>query len=233
MVGFTKESRREIVYNNIDHFAVIVAEGEYRGIKYVCVNRGTCPCAYVFLPSEFIDSHISDEYTIPGIQVHGGIDYIGNANELLALEDYDGICIGWDYDHNGDWTGHLSDEENREYGHHKYTTKILVGDCEKVIDQYYKILEDEQQEYDDDSQLTGRFLVENGFKTLFSNGDEDVFQISGDEMGGRWKIYIDLKKQEKSFVISQSPRRKYEGPILTIKNLKRIIRFFNLPISLK
>ena len=87
--------KKEIVYTSHRRIAVIVAEGEYKGVKYVCVNRGIHPCAYVFCTQEFLDKHATEYETIDGIYVHGGISYIGNANELLGLEDYDHPCFGW------------------------------------------------------------------------------------------------------------------------------------------
>lgn len=230
MVGGNKE----IVYNNIERFAVVIAVDKYRGMTYICVNRGMHPCAYVICPKDFLDKYYNpDEGIIPGIKVHGGIDYVGEVNELLGLEDYEGYCIGWDYGHAGDWTGKLSNEENIAYGHKKYTTKILVDDCKKVIDQYYQILDDERVDFNDESQLTHKILSHCGFKSVFGNGpdSEDALQLSGDENGNRWKIYIDLKKPTNTFIITQNPRMKYEGPILTVKDMKLAIKLFKLPLK--
>jgi hypothetical protein len=53
------DTSKEIVYTSHRKIAVIVAEGEYKGVKYVCVNRGIHPCAYIFCTQEFLDKHES------------------------------------------------------------------------------------------------------------------------------------------------------------------------------
>ena len=222
--------KKEIIYTPISRIAVIVAEGEYKGVKYVCVNRGIHPCAYVFCTQEFLDKHATEYETIDGICVHGGVSFIGNANELLGLEDYDHPCFGWDYGHAGDWEGYMSEDENMQFGHKKYTTDMLISDCENAIDQYLKVLEDDNQP--SDNTITKEFLQKNGFKSVFGDVDDSAWQISGDVAGKKWKIYIDLKTVNSSYAINQSPRRKYEGEITTKDDLKSIIQLFDIPIEI-
>lgn len=221
---------KEIIYNNINHFAVIVAEGIYKEIKYVCVNRGKYPCAYVMCSEDFLNTHSTDFNTIPGIDVHGGISYIGYAKDLLGLEDYDSYCFGWNYGHVGDWEGYLDDDENIKFGHKKYTTDMLISDCENAIDQYLEILK--RDELPSDNTITKEFLKKNGFKSIFGDMDDNAWQISGDVAGKKWKIYIDLKTANSSYAINQSPRRKYEGEITTKDDLKSIIQLFDIPIEI-
>lgn len=222
--------KKEIIYAPISRIAVIVAEGEYKGVKYVCVNRGIHPCAYVFCTQEFLDKHATEYNSIEGIHVHGGVTFIGNANELLGLEDYDHPCFGWDYGHLGDWAGYLDDDENTQFGHKKYTTDMIISDCENAIDQYLKVLEDDKQP--SDNTITKEFLQKNGFKSVFGDVDDNAWQISGDIEGKKWKIYIDLKTANSSYAINQSPRRKYEGEITTKDDLKSIIQLFDIPIEI-
>lgn len=222
--------KKEIVYTSHRKIAVIVAEGEYKGVKYVCVNRGIHPCAYIFCTQEFLDKHVTEYETIDGIYVHGGISYIGNAKELLGLEEYNHPCFGWDYGHAGDWEGYLEDEENIKFGHKKYTTDMIISDCENTIDQYLKILEDDKRP--SDNTITKEFLQKNGFKSIFGDVDDSAWQISGDVAGKKWKIYIDLKTANSSYAINQSPRRKYEGEITTKDDLKSIIQLFDIPIEI-
>ena len=141
--------KKEIVYNNINHFAVIVAAGVYRNVKYVCLNLGIHPAAYVMCSQEFLDKHVDEYETIEGIHVHCGITYVGNANELLGLEEYNSPCFGWDYGHAGDWAGYMSEEENIAFGHTKYTTNMLIKDCQDAIDQYLQILENDAHPVDE------------------------------------------------------------------------------------
>lgn len=222
--------KKEIIYAPISRIAVIVAEGEYKGVKYVCVNRGIHPCAYVFCTQEFLDKHATEYETIDGIRVHGGISYIGNANELLGLEDYDHPCFGWDYGHAGDWEGYMSEDENMQFGHKKYTTDMIISDCEGAIEQYLKVLEDDKRP--SDNTITKEFLQKNGFKSVFGDVDDSAWQISGDVAGKKWKIYIDLKTVNSSYAINQSPRRKYEGEITTKDDLKSIIQLFDIPVEI-
>ena len=151
--------KKEIIYTPISRIAVIVAEGEYKGVKYVCVNRGIHPCAYVFCTQEFLDKHATEYETIDGICVHGGVSFIGNANELLGLEDYDHPCFGWDYGHVGDWEGYMSEDENTQFGHKKYTTDMIISDCENAIDQYLKVLEDDNQPYIDLKTVNSSYAI--------------------------------------------------------------------------
>ena len=224
--------KKEIVYNNIDRFAVIVATGEYKGVKYVCVNRGKHPCAYVMCSQEFLDKHVNEWDSIDGIYVHGGVSFVGQANELLGLEDYDSPCFGWDYGHAGDWAGYISENENLAYGHRKYTTEMIVDDCQDAIDQYLNILKEDQEKPDDNSSLTKEYLGKVGFTPVL-DGIDDALQMSGGEVGKKWKIYIDLQHPNQSYALNQSPRRKYEGEITTFCDLKSIIQLFDIPITLE
>lgn len=224
--------KKEIVYNNIDRFAVIVAAGEYRGVKYVCLNGGRHPSAYVMCTQEFLDKHVDEYSTIEGIHVHCGITYVGKANKLLGLEEYDYPCFGWDYGHAGDWAGYISDEENEAFGHMKYTTDMLIEDCKDAIDQYLEILKRDTMSNDSNPILTKEILQKFGFKPVI-NGIEDALQMTSDEDGRRWKIFIDLHHNHMSYVLTQKPRKKYEGEIKTLDDLKYLVKLFNLPVNIK
>jgi uncharacterized short protein YbdD (DUF466 family) len=225
-------NKKEIVYNNIERFAVIVATGEYRGVKYVCLNQGKHPSCYVMCSQEFLDKHLDKTFnTIDGLHVHGGITYAGMADKLLGLEDYDSPCFGWDYGHAGDWAGYISEEQNQAYGHTKYTTDMLIKDCENAIDQYLAIQEKDTQVTEPNPNLTKDLLFKLGFTPML-NGIDDALRLEGNNDGKKWKIYIDLNTPSWSYVINQNPRRKYEGEITTLDDLKSIIQLFDLPVDL-
>ena len=226
--------KKELVYNDIDRFADIVAKGEYKGVKFVCLNRGACPAAYVMCTQEFLDKHADDEYnTIEGLHVHGGITYYGMANKLLGMEDFPYPCFGWDYGHAGDWAGYISDEENIAFGHRKYSTEMLIADCKSAIDQYLRILRKDANADVNNPILTKEYLKDIGFTPVI-NGIEDALQVSSgnDVPGKRWKIFIDLQNANKSYALNQSPRRKYEGEITTMDDLRSIIQLFDIPLKL-
>ena len=224
-------NKKEIVYNNIDRFAVIVASGEYRGMQYVCLNQGSHPSCYVMCSQEFLDKHTNEFNLVEGIRVHGGITYTGMADRLLGLEDYDSPCFGWDYGHAGDWAGTISDEQNLKYGHIKYTTEMLIKDCENAIDQYFYILKKDASVENPNPALTKDLLTKIGFVPVL-DGIDDSFRLEGDNNGKKWKIYIDLNTPSWSYVIHQEPRRKYEGEITTLDDLKSIVQLFDIPVDL-
>ena len=224
--------KKEIVYNNIKHFAVIVASGVYKNVQYVCLNLGIHPAAYVMCTQEFLDKHVDKYKTIDGIHVHCGITYVGKANELLGLEEYDSPCFGWDYGHAGDWAGYMSEEENIAFNHTKYTTDMLVKDCQDAIDQYLQILENDAHPVDNNI-ITKEALINLGFTEAHSGGLDDAYQISGEEYGKSWRIFIDLKNPSNSCVHNQNSRRSYEGEITTMGDLKSIIQLFDIPIEIK
>ena len=224
--------KKEIIYNNIKHFAVIVASGVYKNVQYVCLNLGIHPAAYVMCTQEFLDKHVDKYKTIDGIHVHCGITYVGKANELLGLEEYDSPCFGWDYGHAGDWAGYMSEEENIAFNHTKYTTDMLVKDCQDAIDQYLQILENDAHPVDNNI-ITKEALINLGFTEAHSGGLNDAYQISGEEYGKSWRIFIDLKNPSNSCVHNQNSRRSYEGEITTMGDLKSIIQLFDIPIEIK
>ena len=223
--------KKEIVYNNIKHFAVIVASGVYKNVQYVCLNLGIHPAAYVMCTQEFLDKHVDKYKTIEGIHVHCGITYVGKANELLGLEEYDSPCFGWDYGHAGDWAGYMSEEENIAFNHTKYTTDMLIKDCQDAIDQYLQILENDAHPVDNNI-ITKEALINLGFTPAHS-GLDDAYQISGEEYGKSWRIFIDLKNPINSYVHNQNSRRSYEGEITTMEDLKSIIQLFDIPVEIK
>ena len=225
-------NKKEIVYNNIERFAVIVAADVYKGVQYVCLNQGIHPSCYVMCSQEFLDKHLDKTFnTIDGLHVHGGITYTGMADKLLGLEDYDLPCFGWDYGHAGDWAGYISEQQNEKSGHTKYTTDMLIKDCENAIDQYLNILEKDSVVEDPNPVLTKDYLVSIGFTPVL-DGIDDALRIEGDNDGKKWKIYIDLNTPSWSYAINQNPRRRYEGEITTLDDLKSIIQLFDIPINL-
>ena len=124
----------------------------------------------------------------------------------------------------------MSDEENIAFNHTKYTTDMLIKDCQDAIDQYLQILENDAHPADNNI-ITKEALINLGFTQ--QSGFDDRYQISGEEYGKIWKIIIDLKNPSSSYVLNQNSRRKYEGEITTMGDLKSIIQLFDIPIEIK
>jgi len=224
---------KEIVYNNIPDFSEIVEENDYKEVHFICVNRGIHPCAYVICDPLFLKKHVTDGGYIAGISVHGGITYTGEINKLKGLDDHTGVCFGWDYGHYNDWAGYWSDEENLMAGQKKWNTADIIYECHKAIDQYLELLEkDAKLDPVQGPMLTKEILKDLGFHSIFENtkgDDESAFQKMGIYEGNKWRIYIDLQSPSLSYARNQSPRRKYEGSILTLDELKMVIDLLDIP----
>lgn len=141
-----KEDFLEMEYHKAESgFFEILAKKSYKDVNYVCISRGTHPCAYVFCGKEFLDNHSDEWGGLDCISVHGGVTFTGQANTLVGLSDYpdDIYCFGWDYAHASDWDGNFSESENA--GLHKYTTGDIINECENAITQYLEALETESK----------------------------------------------------------------------------------------
>lgn len=143
----TEILKQEIVYNNDAEISDIVVNTIYKGVRYVIINRGVHPCAYVECEKEFLDKYWSDENCDLecDIHVHGGVTYGGRFDDLRGCQGMDGYCFGWDYAHAGDWSGGLTDEQNGDA--RKYTAGMIVNECKNAIDQYLKVIEEAFVEY--------------------------------------------------------------------------------------
>jgi len=138
--------KQEICYNNDEDFFDIV-DTKYKGVRYVIINRGKHPCAYVECEKEFIDKYWDENnYEMKcDISVHGDVTYCGRFDDLRGCQGMEGYCFGWDYAHAGDWAGYLTDEQNGNA--RKYTVGMIVDECKNAIDQYLKVIEEAFVEY--------------------------------------------------------------------------------------
>lgn len=225
---------KELIYQN-KRIREVIADDYNKGVHYICVNIGDHPCAYVECTKEFLDKHHTTYGDIPDINVHGGVSWTGPISDLPGLQNYDGVWFGWAYNHAGDWTGHMSFEQNTKCGHRKYTTMDLITDCKDAIKQYLKMLDqDKEEEKKGLTDLTPEFLRGLGFMSIFNANVSDAqstMHLSGkDGTENKWKIYIDFKNQSKSYVYNQNPRRKYEGAINTVKDLRMAVSLCQIPI---
>ena len=134
---------KEMIYSpDYDHVEILEAS-EYKGIRYVIVNRGTHPCAYIAADKkcrEFVDE-----------SCHGGVTYNGD-----GIPGIDGAGVfywlGWDY-------GHLSDympAGNME-GRKRWTTAEIKEEVEQVIDKLFDYVMKEITDYLEKENIKGLY----------------------------------------------------------------------------
>lgn len=115
----------------------IITAGEYKGLQYAVVSDGNYPRCYTECSETFYKN--TDHEKID-LHPHGEMTYMGRFNDLRAFfhipKYVSKFCIGWDYGHYGDWIGRYEDVINRIEKNRKWTTRELVADCKKMIDQY-------------------------------------------------------------------------------------------------
>ncbi len=105
-----------------------IADGEYRGIPFYVLSFGTHPCAYVDIAPAGITFANPDD-----ISCHGGVAY---TDKRLATVEGEGIFIGWDYAHCGDYDGYRGAMYEYAFGAtKKWTTEEIVAECINIIDQ--------------------------------------------------------------------------------------------------
>lgn len=229
---------KELIYQSTYSLRQVIADDYFKGVRFLCVNIGDHPCAYIQSTQEFVDRHTDKYGNIPDLEVHGGVDHTGTFERMTGMENYDGVWIGWSYGHSGDWTGHMSNEKNTKCGHRKYTTADLIADCKEAIKRYLKMIDDDKKEDEDgDHEINHDYLRNLGFQSIFNGvmGEKyAIMYISGqDGPENKWKVSIDFQNPSRSYVYNQNPRKKYEGAITTRNELRAIISLCHIPIIIK
>ena len=226
---------KELIYQN-KRIREVIADDYHKGVHYICVNIGDHPRAYVECTREFLDRHHTSYGDIPGINVHGGVSWTGSLSNI-GLQNYTGVWFGWSYDHAGDWTGHMTLEQNTRCNHRKYTTMDLITDCKDAVKQYLNMLDaDKETDRKGQTVLTPEYLRGLGFQSVIDmsiSGSDTTMYLSGkDGQENKWKIYIDFKNPVKSYVYNQNPRRRYEGVLTQVIDLKLAVRLCHIPIKI-
>lgn len=242
---------KELTYYNTNNHCDVLADTIYHGVRYICFNRGFHPTCYVFCTKDFLDKHVTGVDYIPGITVHGGVTYTGKINKLQGLGDFgDDYCFGWDYGHAGDWEGYMTESSNITAGNHKYTTDLIIKDCESVISQYLDILHQDEMEAEKNNPkdvveivkkipntptpLTKEYLKNLGFHSIYSGiagDDESSMLLHGEANKGKWKIFICFTSPSKTYAFNDNPRKRYEGSIETVEDLKMVIGLCRIPLK--
>lgn len=123
---------KEIVYSDKLKLEVLY-QGNYKGYKFVILNRGYYPTAYVENKLGITD--MFDE-RISSVNVHCGFTYCGEA--YWDKEDKTSY-LGWDYGHICDYRGDmpmLFFSENTQW-----TTEEIYEEVKFVIDQLIELQE--------------------------------------------------------------------------------------------
>lgn len=121
---------KPMIYRNpfVDGFSEmgILAQGSYKGHRYVVADLVTHPCGYI--ENNLSDGRLAKVNSV----VHGGITYVGKSK----WDDTDCNYIGWDYMHSGDYNPILGKGI-------KYTTEDVLEECFKAIDCLVEVESDE------------------------------------------------------------------------------------------
>lgn len=111
----------------------VLADEQYRGYRFVIMNYGTHPCAYIVIPighplwgKQYCESQI-----LKNIDVHGGFTF---TDKHPWIDDQ--WCIGWDYAHCDDYAAYyelFTSPLGRTTK--KWTTAEILEEVKQVIDQ--------------------------------------------------------------------------------------------------
>ena len=123
---------KEIVYGT-KRKVEVVDESEYNGVKYVILNLGTHPTAYV---ENILGVESINDAAIDDVVVHGGFTWLGP-----SVWGGENSCeyLGWDYAHLSDYIGSI--EKLKAFEGKKWTYAEILNEVHHVIDQLLKIKE--------------------------------------------------------------------------------------------
>lgn len=111
---------KEMVYGK-SKFEVL-HEGIYKDYKFFIISYGSHPCAYVENKKNYKDFDCDE---LINIDVHGGFTFCG---EKCGVN-----CIGWDYNHLGDFSSYISVVCG--FDDKKWSTQEIYEEVKSVIDQ--------------------------------------------------------------------------------------------------
>lgn len=122
----------EMNYSRETRYVGPLATGTTDDVEWIILNLGTHPCTYLNVKGTKYENTHYDE--IP-LDVHGGLTFNGKL-------DYhpDGVWIGWDYAHYGDYMtfNYASDG-------HKWTTDELIKEAEEAAKKLSELLKSDNR----------------------------------------------------------------------------------------
>ena len=133
--GHIDRDMKEMVYQ-AERKLEILFEGEYLDHKFVILNLGTHPTAYVECKIPNCNGY--DDKRLYDIQVHCGFTYFGDLSHLN--KPYKLMYLGWDYAHCGDYAGYyMKYPEMCVLGEKQWTTIEIYEEVKSVIEQLIKV----------------------------------------------------------------------------------------------
>lgn len=119
-----------------EHRVEIVEEDCYHGYDYVITTCGSHPCAYVRLPENHIYNNLRrEDNTLPydeiPVECHGGLTF-SCVDGLPQVGIKDGVYIGWDYAHYGDYCD-FGNSLSTPFTDKIWTHEEICEEIEKVI----------------------------------------------------------------------------------------------------
>lgn len=122
---------KEMEYCREMQLGAILAEGDYKNIKYYIISYGTHPCCYLGIPENHHLYAVNYEYI--NFNCHGGLTYSGFLSHSNPNVDTPYWYIGWDYAHCLDKIGLCPSGE-------KWTTNKLINEIRGTIDENLGVL---------------------------------------------------------------------------------------------
>lgn len=158
----------EMNYSRETRYVGPLATGTTDGVEWIILNLGTHPCTYLNVEgTKYENIHYDD---IP-LSVHGGLTFSGK------LDCHpDGVWIGWDYAHHGDYT-----TLNYALNGHRWTTDELIRQAEDAAKEFSELL-----------KADNRSIIINKISDTIT---EEI------RLDGKTTVYDDLGNEEEMYTL--------------------------------
>lgn len=140
---------KQMVYGERKEIPEVLCEGRYKNHKFVILNLGTHPAAYV---EDKIGIKSYYDFRFSKVYVHGGFSFndVGYWGKNSEKQKW----VGWDYTHSGDFKGAYP-EINLFFKPKKWTTAEIYEQVKRAIN---KIIEAEQYAKTEEAQCIQAML---------------------------------------------------------------------------
>ena len=122
---------KKMIYTK-ERGVLILDKGETKRFKWVIINRGTHPTAYIGIPKTH--PYYNKPYDTIDIRCHGGLTFAEKDFNFNPIDVKNIWWVGWDYSHGDDYAGYF--DENKQIGKgRKWTTDEIRKEVMNVIKQ--------------------------------------------------------------------------------------------------